>query len=108
MNDEIIKILLIEDNPGDARLIQEMLSGCEKSFSVVELATELSAGIKQLTTGDYEIVLLDLSLPDSQGLHTLADILTTAPDIPVVVLSVCEYHWLSGQSCAPCICLPRT
>jgi CheY-like chemotaxis protein len=82
-----IQILLIEDNPGDARLIQEIL-GEEKDVTfTLTKAKRLAEGIKLLTAGGMDVVLLDLSLPDSSGLETFIKIHTSIPNIPVIILS---------------------
>jgi DNA-binding NarL/FixJ family response regulator len=80
-------VLLIEDNPGDARLIREMLA--EDSTQPFELAhaTRLSTGIEQLSRKAVDLVLLDLSLPDSQGIETFSKIYAHSPKVPIIVLS---------------------
>ena len=81
------RVLLIEDNRAQARLIREQLSDA-KSFSFeMDLADRLSEGLSQLENGDLAGVLLDLSLPDSQGLETLDAVRAKAPDVAVVVLT---------------------
>ena len=81
------RVLLIEDNRAQARLIREQLSDV-KSFSFeMDLADRLSEGLSQLENGDLAGVLLDLSLPDSQGLETLDAVRAKAPDVAVVVLT---------------------
>lgn len=86
-NEKPIKILLIEDNPGDARLIQEMISGSGRITFDLKHADRLSKGLKELTSGKISVVLLDLSLPDSQGLGTFARLHESKPDVPVIVLT---------------------
>ncbi|RPI08755.1 MAG: response regulator, partial [Acidobacteriales bacterium] len=78
-------ILLIEDNPADARLIQETLSEEGAAAMDVRWAELLSTGLKQLTEADPDVVLLDLSLPDSQGLDTFLKLRAQVPNIPVIV-----------------------
>jgi signal transduction histidine kinase/DNA-binding response OmpR family regulator len=80
-----IKVLLVEDNPGDARLLQEMLA--EKASFDLERVVRLSAGLEQLAAGEIDVVLLDLSLPDSRGFDTFAQVQAKAPQVPIVVLS---------------------
>ena len=70
MMDKPVKVLLIEDNPGDARLIREMLREVRDTRFELECADRLSAGLERLRNGGIDIVLLDLGLPDSQGLDT--------------------------------------
>ena len=86
---ESIRALLIEDNPGDARLIRELLRDVEAGPAHVELlhADRLSTGVDRLSDGDVELVLLDLSLPDSAGLATFESVHAAAPDVPIVVVS---------------------
>lgn len=81
------KVLLIEDNPGDARLIQLMLEDAGSNFFVMETVERLQDGLRRLRRGDFGVVLLDLSLPDSQGLETFTQLLAQAPRIPIIVLS---------------------
>lgn len=81
------KILLVEDNPGDARLIQETLSEIKKIKFELEYVTRLSSGINILKNQDIALIILDLNLPDSQGVDTLKTIFKHADDIPIVILS---------------------
>jgi signal transduction histidine kinase len=84
-----IRALLIEDNPGDARLIREMLRDAGAPSAAVELAHAdcLAPGLQQLATQVTDVVLLDLTLPDSQGFDTFTTVHTQAPDVAIVVLS---------------------
>jgi DNA-binding NtrC family response regulator len=82
-----VKILLIEDDPEHAQLIREMLrTGGGASFDV-ECADWLSTGLERLAAGGIDVVLLDLTLPDSRGLDTFATVRAQAPSVPVIVLS---------------------
>src|SRR5690349_17341493 len=82
-----IRILLIEDNPGDARLIRELLKDAKvRQFSLVH-ADRLSIGVQRFIEGGIDAILLDLSLPDSQGLDTLATMYPQAPTVPILVLT---------------------
>lgn len=82
-----ITTLLIEDNPGDAVLIREMLLDLPDSLFVVQWADHLSKGLSRIGAGRIDIVLLDLNLPDSTGLDTFRTLHEAAPHLPVVVLS---------------------
>jgi signal transduction histidine kinase len=82
-----INVLLIEDNPGDARLVREALKEASDPGYRVEWARRLSIGLDRLAVGGIDVLLLDLGLPDSQGLATLAAVHASAPHMPVVVLS---------------------
>jgi len=87
-----LDVLLVEDNPGDARLIRELLD--EASDDVldgqavtVEHATELAAGLECVDDISPDLVLLDLGLPDSVGMSTLDRMLDATDDVPVIVLT---------------------
>jgi len=82
-----LKVLFIEDNPGDSRLIQELLREGQEVLFDFQQAESLSAGLAYLTKGGIDITLLDLSLPDSQGMETLVRMRERAPGMPVVVLT---------------------
>ena len=84
-----IKVLLIEDNIGDAMLIQQTLSqGTETSF-FLEHVTRLSKGIELLKNTTIDIIILDLALPESQGLETLHE-LSKHTNVPIIVMSGLE------------------
>jgi len=87
MDDKPVKILLIEDNPGDVRLIREMLINVSDFPFHLECADRLSTGLACLAKGGIGVVLLDLSLPDSQGLDSLAKVSVQAPDVPIIMLT---------------------
>lgn len=80
-------VLLIEDNPGDAYLIREMLQETRNTAFTLEWEAGLTAGMDRLARGGVEAVLLDLSLPESQGLESLVRIHGHRPGVPVVVLT---------------------
>jgi serine phosphatase RsbU (regulator of sigma subunit) len=82
-----IHVLLIEDNPGDARLIQLMLSEAEGQVFELEHRDRVALGLERIARGGIDIVLSDLSLPDSHGLETFARLHRAAPEIPIIVLS---------------------
>jgi PAS domain S-box-containing protein len=80
-----IRTLLIEDNPGDARLVREVLR--ETPEIEIRIVDRLSLGVKYLTNNETDVVLLDLGLPDSQGLDSLRAVHEAAPNVTVVVLT---------------------
>jgi len=82
-----LKVLLIEDNAIDARLIQIMLSDSGSGMFELERVERLSTGIPRVQKGDIGLVLLDLSLPDSQGLATFARVHREAQGVPIIVMS---------------------
>ena len=82
-----IKVLLIEDNLAEARLLKEILKGNEKKEFHLVNVSRLSEAISLLQQTNFDVILLDLTLPDSQGLESLAPLLITAPKLPIVVLT---------------------
>lgn len=87
MAQKVLKILLIEDNPGDARLIEEFLSETEAAGLELEWVERLSEGIERISKNDIEIVLLDLSLPDSTGFETFEKLHEKAPGVAIIVFT---------------------
>ena len=81
-----IKVLLIEDNAADARLIQIMLAEAQALRFDFAWADSLTAGIARLKEGRPDVVLLDLGLPESSGVHTLERLLAHASDVPTLVV----------------------
>jgi len=82
-----VRILLVEDNPGDASLIGLSLEETRAGYYRIDHVDRLSKAIACLRAGPFDLVLLDLGLPDSNGLDTFAALHATAPGIPVVVLT---------------------
>ena len=80
-------VLLIEDNAGDARLIQEMVREDPDAPFVLQTADRLARGLEQLSASQISLVLLDLSLPDSFGLETFAKVYAHSPTVPIIVLT---------------------
>jgi predicted DNA binding protein/DNA-binding NarL/FixJ family response regulator len=99
MSEDTLDVLLVEDNPGDARLVEEILSGAGTHLgridldgsapgrSVVHHESDLAAGLARLSEGSFDVVLLDLELPDSTGLDTLVSVVEATEFTPVVVLT---------------------
>ena len=87
MKSRSIDLLLIEGNPYDARLIREMLKNGENEQFEIEYANKLSAGLDRLADRDFDLVLLDLSLPDSWGVDTFIKVQNRNPDMPIIVIA---------------------
>ena len=87
MADKRISILLVEDNAGDRRLISEMLAEASNVTFDVKYADRLQAAMEYLGQNRVEVVLLDLGLPDSQGLETLRKVYAQVSELPIVVLT---------------------
>jgi PAS domain S-box-containing protein len=81
------RVLLIEDNPGDARLMREYLSDPAGALFELEHVGTLSQGLERLAQGGIDLVLLDLSLPDSPMPDTFKRAHAAAPEVPIIVMS---------------------
>lgn len=82
-----VHVLLVEDNPGDAFLVKVALKAARYGRFSVIIADCLSAAMQSLHDHRFDVVLLDLSLPDSSGMDTIRAFRAAAPDIPIVVLT---------------------
>jgi phosphoserine phosphatase RsbU/P len=82
-----IRALLIEDNPGDARLIELMLTEAAAGLFEVERVDRLDRGLQRLSAGGIDVVLADLSLPDSHGIETFSRLHAQTPQVPIIVLT---------------------
>ena len=99
MTGDTLNVLLIEDNPGDARLVDELLHGGHDLLHrldvdgsgpervAVQHELNLSAGLAYLDANEVDVILLDLGLPDSEGLRTLATALDETRFTPIIVLT---------------------
>ncbi len=98
MVNEQIKVLLIEDNPGDVRLVQKALNGKRRKTFSLEHVDRLSTGLECLSKKEIDVVLLDLSLPDSQGINTFFRVHNRAPEVPTVVISGFDDEMLATKT----------
>ena len=88
MDDRVYNLLLIEDNPGDAKLIQHFLhEAAHNTRFAVKTVDRLAAGLDIIADQPVDVVLLDLHLPDSMGIETAERLLQAVPELPVVVLT---------------------
>ncbi len=83
----VIAVLVVEDNPGDAALIRFTLNEPEAGNFKITHSTTLADAVQRLGQASFDVILLDLSLPDSRGLDTVLSIRRAAPETAVVVLS---------------------
>jgi CheY-like chemotaxis protein len=86
---DTLRVLLVEDNPGDARLVQELLTDAPSEYAITHAPT-LAAAIQALQADTFDLALVDLHLPDADGLATVDRIREPAPALPVVVLTGLE------------------
>lgn len=87
MTQQELKVLLIEDNPGDAFLIKFYLGESTSPVFHVSHSEDVKGGLDLLSKGDYDIILSDMNLPDSFGVDTIKSILTKYPGNLVIVLT---------------------
>ena len=85
-----IRALLVEDNQDQAIIIQKILKVSKKAVFSVEVAVTLAKGLERLAKGDIDIVLLDLTLPDSIGLETFGRIHAHAPKLPIIIMTASD------------------
>src|SRR3972149_3692681 len=87
MNEERVRILLVEDDPDDVYVMRNLLGDCwDGPFELVNVEL-LSAAIERCQEVRFDVVLLDLGLPDSTGLETFFSFYAHITDVPIVVLS---------------------
>lgn len=82
-----IKVLLIEDNEEHVAFLRQLLATSESAQFELHTAGDVQHGIDRLKDGGIQLILLDLTLPDSDGLETFIRVMEAAPDIPLIVLS---------------------
>jgi PAS domain S-box-containing protein len=87
MKNKPIQVLLVEDNPGDARLFREFLREDGLVDIKLDHVEQLNTCLAHLTQGKPDVILLDLGLPDSQGLNTFTQVYAQARGVPIVVLT---------------------
>ena len=87
MEIKTIKVLVIEDSPDDLFFLRAALDKVAGTRFQLEAARDLALGVERLAGGDIDVVLLDLTLPDSSGLDTFTGVKRHAGDVPIIVLS---------------------
>ena len=98
MENDLVRTLLVEDNPGDARLIQDILAGVTSTAFDVVHVDRVSKACHEIDVNRPDIILVDLSLPDGQGLDTFRQIRARAPDLPIVVMTGIDDEALAVQA----------
>jgi len=90
MESQLVRVLLVEDNPVDATLVRRTLARAENQPSSFELdhASALEQALDWLGKKRHDVVLLDLNLPDSNGTETVRRVREVEPDLPIVVFTV--------------------
>ncbi len=87
MADLTHRLLLVEDNPGDALLVNEALAAITNYRLALEEVTSLKQASRALRSNSFDGIILDLTLPDSTGIETLAQMRAISPETPIIVLT---------------------
>ncbi|MBD0344882.1 MAG: response regulator [Coleofasciculus sp. Co-bin14] len=98
MSSDTIRVLLVEDDQGDADLLSELLELVDSSHFQVTHCRRLSEALQSLCQACFDVILLDLSLPDSHGLGTVDRVYNHQPTIPIVILSGLEDESLAIEA----------
>ncbi|MBI2799335.1 MAG: EAL domain-containing protein [Gammaproteobacteria bacterium] len=85
-----LRLLLVEDNPGDELLFRALIGEATQKTVCVEGAQSMAAATRKLAGAPYDAIITDLDLPDSEGLETLSALLAVTKTTPIVVLTHCE------------------
>lgn len=98
MISEQISVLLVEDNPADARLLREWLAELPSALYTLAHADRLERALQRLSEERFDVILLDLSLGEERGIATFLHVHEHAPDVPIVVLTVLDDEALAVQA----------
>src|SRR3984885_8332076 len=98
MTGQAMKVLMVEDNAVSAQLAKSMLMHADASSFEVQTAGSLMDALDLLGAGGFDVILLDLSLPDSDGIGTLTAIRVHAPHVPVLVLTGSNNETLANSA----------
>jgi CheY-like chemotaxis protein len=90
MQNPLIKVLLIDDDPIQARVIRNLLAAAAQERFELEWVSSLAGGLERLAAGGVAVALLDLGLPDSSGAETFTRLAPQFPALPVVVSTALE------------------
>lgn len=98
MSESVCRVLLVEDDPGDASLVRQSLRVAHDLYFEVTWVTSLAEGRQQLRVSQPDVLLLDLSLPDSTGLETVRAGRASAGNLPLIVLTGHDDSLLAMQT----------
>jgi PAS domain S-box-containing protein len=95
----LCRVLLVNADPGERAHLQEMIAAVPRSrFVVAHAVSTLAQAIEQVRSGEIDLVLLSLALPDARGLETFARLHRAVPDVPIMVLSGVEDEEVALQT----------
>jgi diguanylate cyclase (GGDEF)-like protein len=86
-NNKTINILLVEDNPGDAKLVEVMLKKPHETSYRLHIVGTMAAALEKVNDEKFQVALLDMNLPDGHGIENVIALRTHAVDLPIVILS---------------------
>lgn len=98
MDERPIQVLLVEDNPGDVQLVTGMLAEAEEERFSLKRVSHLGTALSRLYAEDISVVLLDLMLPDGDGINTVERVTAAAPEVPIVVLTGIDNDQMAIQA----------
>jgi PleD family two-component response regulator len=98
MKDTTLRVLLVEDNAGDARLLREMFRTEKADSFQLTHVIRMSDAETDLAKGEVDIVLLDMGLPDAHGIETVRRAHAAAPNVPMIVLTGLEDEDLAAEA----------
>ena len=82
-----LRVLIVEDDAVDRMQLERLLASTTLEVAEVKCANRLATAIDMLRQSNFDVLLLDLGLPDSQGIESVMQLQTHAPDVPIIVLS---------------------
>ncbi len=97
-SDRILWVLQVEDNPAYARLVELMLEKDDQCRYCIVYVKTLNDALTKLYQRDFDVILLDLRLPDSEGLVTLERMCNAAPELPIILLTCSKEEEVSMQA----------
>ena len=95
---ETLRVLIVEDNPADALCLTEALEETNGRKVAISHVETLAEGKERLEKEDFNVLVLDLGLPDSQGIETFLRMRNSAPSVPIVVMSGLDDETLAMQA----------
>ena len=80
-----VRLLMVEDDPNHAEIFQRTIHALADQRYQIDWVSSLGAGLEKLSTSTYDLVVLDLNLPDSNGLDTFGRVHAHAPEVPILI-----------------------
>lgn len=100
MEKQMFKVLVIEDDPNYFTLVSQRLSQNRNPAFELIRSKHMQSGLERLAEGDIDVVLLDLMLPDSEGLNSFLSVHKSFPEVPIIILTSVDDEEIAGQAIA--------